>query len=244
MRAILTYHSIDPSGSPISLSEAIFDRHVRWFSSGRVRVLSVDDLVAAPDDEAAVAITFDDGVANFGDIAAPRLANAGLPCTLFVVSDHVGGTNAWRGVAARGIPHLPLLGWDALGRLAEQGVVIGAHTCTHPDLTSIGADLAAGEMRRSADVIQRELGRRPEVFAYPYGAFDSEVAALAEAEFRWSCTTEFAVLGRDDARARLPRLDAFYFQDASRLDAFGTPAFARFVRRRHALRRLRRGLMR
>ncbi len=244
MRAILTYHSIDPSGSPVSLPAPAFERHVRWLRSGRVRVLSVGELVAAPSDEPAVAITFDDGFANFGEIAAPRLADAGLPCTLFVVSDHVGRTNAWNGIVATGIPHLPLLDWDALRRLTAQGVVIGAHTRTHPDLTAIGASAVRAELRGSADVIERELGRRPDVFAYPYGALDAEVAAAAEVEFRWSCTTEFAVLGHHDARARLPRLDAFYFQDPRRLDAFGTPAFARFVRRRHALRRLRRWLVR
>lgn len=244
MRAILTYHSIDPSGSPISLSPSAFDRHVRWFRSGRVRVLTLDDLVAAPDDEHAVAITFDDGFVNFGDVAAPRLADAGVPSTLFVVSDHVGRTNAWHGVVTPGIPDLPLLGWDALRRLSGQGVVIGAHTRTHPDLTSMGPGLAREEMRGSADVIERELGRRPGIFAYPFGALSPDVAATAAAEFRWSCTTEFATLGNDVARARLPRLDAYYFQHSSRLETFGTPAFARFVRRLHGLRRIRRWIVR
>ena len=42
MRAILTYHSIDESGSPISVDPDAFRRHVRWLASGRVRVTTPD----------------------------------------------------------------------------------------------------------------------------------------------------------------------------------------------------------
>ena len=37
MKAILTYHSIDESGSVISIPEATFRRHVAWLAAGRVR---------------------------------------------------------------------------------------------------------------------------------------------------------------------------------------------------------------
>ena len=49
MRAILTYHSIDGSGSPVSVDEAAFRRHVDWLASGAVdvvpleRILEVDE---------------------------------------------------------------------------------------------------------------------------------------------------------------------------------------------------------
>jgi peptidoglycan/xylan/chitin deacetylase (PgdA/CDA1 family) len=109
MRAILTYHSIDESGSAISISESVFRGHVSWLARGGVRVVSLDALMRLPADANAVALTFDDGFVNFGDIAAPLLADHGLPSTLFVVSDAVGKTNRWPGRADRGIPELPLL---------------------------------------------------------------------------------------------------------------------------------------
>src|SRR6185503_12977388 len=104
MRAILTYHSIDSSGSPISLSEETFRAHVRFFGSGRVAVVPVADLPAVPDERDAVALTFDDGFLNFTSSAMPLLSHLGFPATVFVVSDAVGGTNAWGGMAAPGIP--------------------------------------------------------------------------------------------------------------------------------------------
>ena len=65
MKAILTYHSIDPSGSPISVSPDAFEAHVRWLSTGRVRVVPLEELGQLSADVDAVAITFDDGFENF-----------------------------------------------------------------------------------------------------------------------------------------------------------------------------------
>ena len=45
MRAVLTYHSIDDSGSPISVRRDAFQRHVKWLASGQVAV--APDLAAA-----------------------------------------------------------------------------------------------------------------------------------------------------------------------------------------------------
>jgi hypothetical protein len=90
MKAILTYHSVDESGSVISIDEPTFRRHVRWLASGRVQVLPLDRLLDAPADVDAVAITFDDGLESFGRVAAPLLHDHGLPVTLFVVADAVG----------------------------------------------------------------------------------------------------------------------------------------------------------
>ena len=128
MRAVLTYHSIDDSGSPISVSPEAFERHVRWLASGRVQVTTIDDLAACSVDAQAVALTFDDGFENFATRAAPLLTAQGFPVTLFVVTDRVGGTNQWNGRPAPGIPTLPLLDWGALEKLVTAGVTLGAHT--------------------------------------------------------------------------------------------------------------------
>jgi peptidoglycan/xylan/chitin deacetylase (PgdA/CDA1 family) len=245
MRAILMYHSIDSSGSPISLAAETFEAHVRWFRSGRVRVCTIDDLLSAPDDDDdAVAITFDDGFANIAERAIPALIDAGLPSTVFIVSGHVGGTNAWGGVITAGIPDLPLLTWDALGRLAESRVTLGAHTRTHPNLTTLDPGQLRDELEGSADAIARETGRRPAIFAYPYGAYSDLTSEFAGTAFRWSCTTDFRVVESDAASSRLPRLDAYYFQRPGAFEAFGTAGFGAWVRRRDRLRRARRFLWR
>ena len=44
MRAILTYHSIDESGSAISISEAVFRAQIAWLAKSDVRVVTLDAL--------------------------------------------------------------------------------------------------------------------------------------------------------------------------------------------------------
>jgi peptidoglycan/xylan/chitin deacetylase (PgdA/CDA1 family) len=239
MRAILTYHSIDDSGSAISVSEAAFTRHVEWLASGRVRVTSIDELLRLPEDSDAVAVTFDDGCASFGDIAAPRLAAHGLAATLFVVADRVGTTNAWNGVAERGIPELPLLDWAALIRLMQRGVTLASHTRTHPSLPRLHGEALAEEIVGAADAIEHYTGRRPTGFAYPYGGVSAEAAGVVAATYSWGCTTELRGLSAAEDRSRLPRLDMYYFRHPRALERWGTPRFNSYVKLRSRVRRMK-----
>ncbi len=239
MRAILTYHSIDPSGSPVSVHPDAFARHVAWLISGRVTVTTPDRLLQLPDTTDAVAVTFDDAFENFAGVAAPALIRHALPVTLFVVTDHVGATNAWCGVVRPGIPTLPLLDWAALASLQAAGVTLGAHTRTHPDLTALDAGSVVQEVRGAADIIEERTGSRPGIFAYPYGRVDDATATIVGAEFEYACTTEYRVLSPESDRTQLPRLDMFYFQRPGALDAWGSPGFEQRLGLRRSLRRLK-----
>ncbi|MCC6927939.1 MAG: polysaccharide deacetylase family protein [Gemmatimonadaceae bacterium] len=240
MRAILTYHSIDPSGSPISVSPAAFRAHVRWLASGAVRVLPLEQLVATDDSDDAVAISFDDGFENFATEGAALLAEHGLPSTVFVVSEHAGGTNAWGGSDAPGIPTLPLMSWSTLARVARNGVTLGAHTRRHRDLTRARGAALEDEVAGCVERIAAETGKRPTTFAYPYGAVDDTSASVVRDVFALACTTELRALHPHDDRALLPRLDMYYFRDPGQLEAWGTAAFRGRLWLRAQARRVRR----
>ena len=239
MRAILTYHSIDSSGSPISLSEESFRGHVRFFGSGRVSVVPLADLASMPDERDAVALTFDDGFLNFTSTAMAELVHLGFPATVFVVSDAVGTTNAWRGQETNGIPTLPLMNWSDLQRAHEAGVEIGAHSRTHADLTRLTGTQVEDEAAGSAEKIRAELGERPRRFAYPYGYVNDVVTRVARRHFEQSVTTELRALEAGDDTALLPRLDACYFRDPVRLADWGAPTFRRWLWLRAQGRRVR-----
>jgi len=239
MRAVLTYHSIDDSGSPISMPAAALERQLRWLASGRVKVVSLGDLIRLPTDADAAAVTFDDGFENFSTRAAPLLIALALPATVFVVTGRVGSTNAWAGHPTSGIPTLPLLGWPTIERLFKSGIAIGAHSRTHRDLTRLDPAELDDEIFGSADDCRSKLGVAPDAFAYPFGRVNREAAERVSAGFACGCTTELRALRGADAAAMLPRLDMYYFQRSERLEAWGTPTFDRHLAVRRQARRAR-----
>ena len=243
LRAILTYHSIDDSGSPISLDAATFARHVEFLASGKVEVVPLERLAQVPDERHAAAITFDDGFDNFARLAWPLLRERRLPATLFVATARAGSDNAWSGSDVPGIPRLPLMDWSALRRLASEGLALGSHSRTHPRLTkSSPADLEH-ELAGSASDLEREIGARPRSFCYPYGDLDERVAAAARRHYTLGCTTELAALGAAPDPLLLPRLDAFYYRSPGRLEAWGSSSFRLHLGLRAAARRARAWLL-
>jgi len=248
LRGILTYHSLDDSGSAISVSPAVFERHVRCLAAQGVRVLPLEELWhevrSGHDGGHAVAITFDDGFENIGLHGAPLLETFGFPSTVFVVSGRVGADNRWGGRGDKGIPILPLLDWPALGRLAERGMHVGAHTRTHRALDRLSPAEVDAEIIGGVDDISTHLGSRPLSFAYPYGAVSHAASACVTRTFEVGVTTVLGSLEPSNAPALLPRLDAYYLRRHNALAGWGSAAFRARLRFRGALRSVRRMLPR
>jgi peptidoglycan/xylan/chitin deacetylase (PgdA/CDA1 family) len=239
MKAILAYHSIDDSRSPISLTARGFEAQLDWLASNDVRVVGLTDLLALPDGDGAVALTFDDGFASFGAEAWPRLRERGLPATLFVVTGRVGKSNRWSGSGFLPVPEMPLLDWRALEALVAEGVEIGAHTRTHPDLRTISGPELEDEVVGAAGEIEERLGVAVRSFAYPYGVLSPAATAAVRTRFDAACTTEFRALRRVEDPCLLPRLDAFYFQSAGSRLPWGSAALGGYVRLRAGIRTVR-----
>ena len=243
MRGILTYHSIDNSGSVISIDLATFRSHVRWLASGEVQVTPLEDLHTVPTDRHAVAITFDDGFQNFADIAWPLLKEHQIPVTVFVVTQRVGTNNAWGGKDERGIPTLPLMTWDTIRTLIDEGLTIGSHGRTHAHLPGLDNAALAAEVSRSADDIHRATSVRPGSFCFPFGEFDPRAVALARTNYDLAVTTELATVPGEPDLHQLPRLDAYYYRSVGRLERWGSRSFERYVCLRRLARNARRSLV-
>ncbi len=229
MRAIITYHSIDDSGSPISVSPAVFEHHLRWFAGRQVPVVTLGELVSRPSGPPAIALTFDDALQSVAEWAVPRLAEHGLPATVFVPTGHVGGDNRWRGLASLRIPVFPVMSWSTLAAIAEQGMDIGGHSRSHPMLQECSLPELETEVAGCAEDIRRELGVTPRRFAYPFGASDATVRRLVAQRFEYGVTTALRSLGRAEDSHLLPRIDAWYLRDVRWFERWGSTALRSFL---------------
>jgi len=243
MRAILMYHSLDRSGSCISVSPARFRRQMWWLHSAGVRVVLPDELLALPDGVPGATITFDDGIANLMTEAVPVLESYGWPAIVFAVTRLVGTTNRFRGGSRPDVPRLDLLSWGQLAWLRARGWMIGAHSRHHPRLTRLGDEELSDELEGAADDIQARLGARPRWLAYPYGDVNARVAGAAARTYDAACTTELYPLGDSPDAMLLPRLDAVYLNGPTRLAGWG-PALQQALGVRRLLRRAGRALRR
>lgn len=90
-------------------------------------------------------------------------------------------------------PERMMLNWDELQRVASDGVDVGAHTVTHPNLAALPDDEAQREIVNSRATLQSRLDHPIGHFAYPVGQpihFSERVQALVrQAGFRSACTT-------------------------------------------------------
>jgi peptidoglycan/xylan/chitin deacetylase (PgdA/CDA1 family) len=83
------------------------------------------------------------------------------------------------------------MSWEEIAEMDRAGVRFGSHTHTHQIVTMLTADGMRREIRESRAALERELGKRCELFAYPNGDCpDQARQILAEEGFRLAFTTE------------------------------------------------------
>ncbi|MBI4589384.1 MAG: polysaccharide deacetylase family protein [Candidatus Rokubacteria bacterium] len=243
---ILMYHSIDESGSVISVSPATFRHHMASLARDGFRVLALSTVAehlrrgeAFP--ERSIAVTFDDGFVNTYTTGFPVLQKYGFSATVFLVTGHVGRVNDWPS-QPRQIPRLPLLSWPQIEEMGRHGICFGAHSVSHPLLPAIPRREAEREIGESREAIEAYLQRPVEFFAYPYGRHDGGIRDVVASLFQGACSTRPGqVHARSDPWA-LGRLDVCYVARAPLFKLLSTPLLPSYLGLLRLLRSAREGL--
>lgn len=187
---VLTYHHVGPErpGSRLGLtiSPQQFERQVRWLARrGYVGIRPGDWLdwyrEGKPLPPHPVLLTFDDAYAHLADHALPVLRRYGFSAAVFVVTGHVGGTNAWD--EARGSATYRLMTAEQIRHWAAQGIEFGAHGRTHADLTTLSGKELEQEVIGSRDDLATLVQQPVTSFAYPYGFQNEAVRACVGRAF-------------------------------------------------------------
>jgi peptidoglycan/xylan/chitin deacetylase (PgdA/CDA1 family) len=239
---VLTYHSIDTSGSPVSISPAEFRRHIETLHAAGWRPLTVgaalEGLAAGLWPAKSLLLTFDDGYASVMEHAAPVIRDCGFTATVFVVTAMAGMRNRWAGQPPW-VPDAALLGWSDLRALVDAGWELGAHSRTHARLPELGPAEAEREIAGSKAELEDRCGARVETFAYPYGARTPEIEALAARTYQAAFGTRLACVSPRSRPMNLDRIDAYYLRGLALIARLDSLAARLYLSGRRAARALR-----
>lgn len=179
---ILLYHNVisDAETSPnrFTMSQSVFERQMQWLSEGGYRGISISDFLAwreanAPLPPKPVLITFDDAYDDAARYAFPVLEKFGFPAACMVVTDEIAKTNRWD--LTRSQRPLKLMDEETLLEWGQRGIGYGAHSCSHPDLRTLGDSELWNELISSRRALEEILQSPVRTFAYPYGFLDRRV---------------------------------------------------------------------
>ncbi len=149
-------------------------------NSGIKKIGSIGDVSVntwAGGKKAAFSFTFDDGYISQYMYANPILKSFGFYATYFAITSVVTDT-------------LPIIyrydTWPHIRELAAEGNEIGAHSVTHPDLTTlpVGNENTPGtityELYQSKKKIEEEIpGQKCISLAYPYCTYNNDIKTVA-----------------------------------------------------------------
>ncbi len=185
---ILAYHLVEGgTSSVVDLPRVTFQRQMEELAKIGEAASMESALAALEDGSAAnrplVVLTFDDAFENFHSVVWPVLRDLDLPATLFVPVGFVEGTDLSPLAGAELLP----CSWDQLASMAWEGLAVGSHSWSHPDLRTVPLERLDRELAGSRRRLEERLGTPVDTFCYPRGLWDRACEAAVAHSYRAAC---------------------------------------------------------
>lgn len=186
---ILLYHKLRKIGDEIgkegngiiySICEDKFEIQMDYLLKHGYQTMSLHDLLDNIEQQAmlskkCVILTFDDGYVSNYTLAYPILKKHGFKATFFITAGWIG---------------LPdYLSWDQIKEMDKNGMEIGSHTLTHPDLTRMNREQIKFELAESKKILEDGLGKSLDFLAIPKSQYNRTIKEIAkEVGYMGVCT--------------------------------------------------------
>ena len=167
--SVLMYHRFGENKYPTTnIKMDQFSDHIKELIKTKYNVIKIQDGLNAIQNislvkDRSVIITIDDAYSSVFNNAWPILKKYGLPFTLFVSTDVI--DNKTPGY----------MSWEEIRILRDNGVTIGSQTKSHPHMHNLSENQIVKELEFSNSRFVKEIGSKPEIFAYPYGEYNLNV---------------------------------------------------------------------
>lgn len=207
---ILQYHHVDSkTPASTSVSPQVFKDHLQWLKDNDFQVISIDEMVETLKNKKAfssnrnVVITFDDANVSVCETAWPILEEKQLPFTVFINTEPL--VRSYKSQCK----------WSTLKAMVDSGLMtVGNHSHTHSHMVS--AEFGQGNWRKAAledinktqTILEKELGVKPTLFAYPYGEYNNELAKLVGEMGLIGFGQHSGAIGHHSDFTALPRIPA------------------------------------
>ena len=169
---ILTYHSVRPYYPGITnlvkeytVPPDVFDEQLNYLKTNGFTAVTPDDVVryfnsGTPLPPKPYMITFDDGWENQFRYAFPIVQKYNVPAVFYIYSNVINKR--------------VFMTWDQIKGMGKMNMIIGDHTASHPQLPKVTSDASLqGEIAGSKKIIEAQIGKTIDTFAYPYGAYNA-----------------------------------------------------------------------
>jgi len=168
---VLYYHSIK------SDQKARFARQLDHLRRWRLVISPKAILSTGSVESNCVAITFDDSFSSALTHAVHELTERDLPAAFFVPTGFIGKMVGWEMEADHEDKGETVASEKELEMATSELFCFGSHTVSHSRLTDLSPAQVKFELQESKSTLERLLGRKVELFSFPYGSFNRELLA-------------------------------------------------------------------
>lgn len=184
---VLMYHyirdfndSADQIGINLSVNPTDFAKQLDLIKERGYTTITFADIASGNVPPKSIILTFDDGYGDFYANAYPELKKRNMKAVSYIIVNDIGKDNYMTG--------------NQIVEISKNGIEIGSHTMSHPDLSTASDTKSQKEIIESKSFLENLIGDKVMSLCYPSGKFTNTTEKLVrEAGYLYAVTTKSGI---------------------------------------------------